>query len=231
MPPNPITEESEAPAPQPVWDLPIRLFHWLLTALIAFSWWSVKNHQTDWHIWSGIAILTLLIFRLLWGFFGSSTARFSNFLRGPRAVRDYLRDIKSWRSAGHNPLGALSVVALLLATTLQLSLGLISVDEDGLNEGPLAQLVSLETSEAARDLHDDFFNVLLALIVLHVAAVVFYRLALGKKLTGAMFSGRAALDPGVEPMRPARGWAAVVCLLAALAVSRWIVAGAPPLGR
>lgn len=231
MPPNPITiRAGEGSARQPVWDLPTRLFHWLLTALIAFSWWSGKNHQTDWHIWSGIAILTLLIFRLLWGFFGSSTARFANFLRGPRVLRDYLRDNRSWRVAGHTPIGALSVVALLLATTIQVGLGLIAVDEDGLHEGPLAQLVTLETSEAARDLHEDFFNVLLALIVIHIAAIVFYRLLLGRKLTGRMFTGRAALEPGVEPMRPGKGWVAVVCLIAALALSRWIIAGAPPFG-
>ena len=214
----------------PVWDLPIRLFHWLLAALILFSWWSVENHQTDWHIWSGFAILTLLIFRLLWGLFGSSTARFANFVRGPAAVRDYLRDNSSWRFAGHSPLGALSVIALLGAVAVQVGLGLLSVDEDGLNEGPLSQLVSLETSEAARDLHEDFFNVLLVLIGLHIAAILFYRLALNKKLTGAMFTGRADLEPDVEPMRPGRGWVAVVCLLAALVVTRWIVAGAPPLG-
>ena len=74
MPPNRTTDPLGAPAQQPVWDLPIRLFHWLLTALIAFSWWSVKYGDTEWHIWSGVGILTLLIFRLLGGFFGSSTA-------------------------------------------------------------------------------------------------------------------------------------------------------------
>jgi cytochrome b len=214
----------------PVWDLPIRLFHWVLTALIAFSWWSVKSHETEAHIWSGIAILTLLIFRLLWGLFGSSTARFANFVRGPAVLRDYLRDNASWRFAGHTPLGALSVIALLGAVAVQVGLGLIAVDEDGLNEGPLAQLVSLETSEAARDLHESFFNILLALIVVHVAAIVLYRLLVGRKLTGAMFTGRADLEPEVEPMRPGRGWVAVACLLVALAVSRWVVAGAPPLG-
>jgi cytochrome b len=225
----------DGPAPQPaltqrVWDLPIRLFHWLLAALIGFSWWSVKNHQTEWHIWSGIAILTLLVFRLLWGLFGSSTARFATFVRGPGVVRDYLRDHSSWRFAGHNPLGALSVIALLAAVAVQVGLGLISVDEDGLNEGPLAQLVSLDFSEEASDLHEDFFNVLLALIVLHIAAIVYYRLVQGKRLTGAMFTGRAALEPGIEPMRPGNWWVAALCLIAAVAFARWIVAGAPPLG-
>src|SRR5215212_6537040 len=170
----------------PVWDLPIRLFHWVLVALLGFSWWSAENHETELHIWSGIAILTLLLFRLLWGLFGSYTARFANFVRGPAVVRDYLRDNSSWRFAGHSPLGALSVIALLGAVAVQVGLGLISVDEDGLNEGPLAQLVSLDVSEAARDLHEDFFNILLALIAVHIAAIVIYRLLLGKKLTGAM---------------------------------------------
>ena len=79
--------------------------------MIAFSWWSVHNHHTDWHIWSGCAILTLLIFRILWGFVGSSTARFSSFVRGPRTIAAYLRG--SWSGIGHNPLGALSVLALV----------------------------------------------------------------------------------------------------------------------
>lgn len=213
---------------QPIWDLPIRLFHWLLAALIVFSWWSVKNHHTDWHIWSGIAILTLLIFRLLWGLFGGSTARFSSFVRGPRAVGAYLRDSSSWRVAGHTPLGALSVIAMLAAIAIQVGLGLISVDEDGLNEGPLAQLVSLDVSEAARDIHEQFFNVLLALIVMHLAAILYFRWVRGQRLTGPMISGRAQLEPEVEPMRPGRSWLAVVCLAVALAITRWIVAGAPP---
>ena len=235
MPPKTTTEPEAAPAPaptltQPVWDLPIRLFHWLLAALILFSWWSIENHQTEWHMWSGFAILTLLVFRLLWGLFGSSTARFANFVRGPAVVRDYLRDNSSWRFAGHSPLGALSVVALLAAVAVQVGLGLVSVDEDGLNEGPLAQLVSLDFAEEARDLHEDFFNVLVALIAVHIAAVVYYRFVEGKRLTGAMFTGRAALDPGVEPMRPAKWWVAALCLVTAFALVRWIVAGAPPFG-
>jgi cytochrome b len=202
----------------------------LLVALIGFSWWSVKNHQTDWHIWSGVAILTLLIFRLLWGLFGSSTARFASFVRGPRAVIAYLRDTSGWRAAGHTPLGALSVVVLLAAVAVQVALGLVAVDEDGLNEGPLAQLVSLDASEAARDLHEDFFKILLGLIVVHIAAVLYYRLAHRKKLTAPMITGRAQLEPDVEPMRPARWWVALACLVAAFAVARWVVAGAPPFG-
>jgi cytochrome b len=212
----------------PVWDLPIRLFHWLLTGLIAFSWWSVHNHHTDWHIWSGIAILTLLVFRLLWGLFGSSTARFANFVSGPRVVRAFLRDRSSWRVAGHTPLGALSIIAMLLAIAIQVGLGLISTDPDGLNAGPLAQLVSLHVSETARDIHEYWFYVVLALVVLHVGAIIYYKVFRGQKLVKGMISGRIALEPGVAPMQPARWWVAVLCLAAAFAVARWVVAGAPP---
>jgi cytochrome b len=170
------------------------------------------------------------VFRLLWGVFGSSTARFATFVRGPRAVRAYLRDTSSWRVAGHTPLGALSIVAMLVAVAIQVGLGLIATDEDGLNEGPLAQLVSLPVSETARDIHEYWFYVVLALIVLHVGAIVYYKVFRGQKLVKGMFSGRIALAPGVEPMRPAKWWVAVLCLAAAFAVARWVVAGAPPFG-
>jgi cytochrome b len=212
---------------QPVWDLPVRLVHWLLAALIAFSWWSVTNHHTDWHIWSGCAILTLLVFRLLWGLVGSSTARFANFVRGPRAITAYLRG--SWRGIGHTPLGALSVIALFSATAVQVGLGLVSQDEDGIFAGPLARMVSSDTSDKTRDIHELWFNIVLGLIVLHVAAILFYRLR-GRRLTKPMITGRAAMVPGAHPMKPGKWWVAVICLAIAFGITRWIVAGAPPFG-
>ena len=211
---------------QPVWDLPIRLFHWLLAGLIAFSWWSVNYHHTGWHIWSGCAILTLLIFRLLWGFVGSSTARFASFVHGPRAVVDYLRG--SWTGLGHTPLGALSVIALLVAISVQVGLGLFAEDEDGIYMGPLSRLVSSDTSDKVRDIHELWFKVVLGLIVLHILAILYYRLFRRQKLTGAMMTGRAELEPGIRPMRPGKWWVALICLLIGLGITRWIIAGAPP---
>jgi len=211
-----------------VWDLPTRLFHWLLVALFALSWWSGKNEKVDLHIWSGIAVLTLLVFRLLWGLFGSSTARFSSFVRGPAAVLAYLRDIRGWNAAGHNPLGALSVLVLLLGVAAQVGTGLFQTDEDGLVEGPLAHLVSLDTADSMRELHEVSFDVLLALVGLHVAAILFYKLVLGRSLLKPMITGRASLDPASAPMRPGKWWVAALCLAAAIAFSRWILAGAPP---
>jgi cytochrome b len=230
-----MTDETAAPAAAPtariaVWDLPTRVFHWILVGLIAFSWWTGKKGEEDLHFYSGYAVLTLLIFRLLWGFFGSSTARFSSFVRGPRAVADYVGRMRTWPGIGHTPLGALSVVALMLLLFVQVATGLIQTDDDGLVEGPLAPLVSYDVSDAAHELHEVTFNVLLVLIGLHVAAVLFYRFGLGKKLLIPMVTGRAQLDPSTEPMRPGKGWVAIICLIAALGLTRWIIAGAPPLG-
>ena len=179
------------------------------------------------HIWLGIAVLTLLIFRILWGFFGSSTARFANFIRGPRAVFGYLRG--EWRGIGHNPLGALSVVALLGLVSLQVGLGLIASDEDGLMQGPLVNLVSMGVSDTATELHEELFNVLLALIGLHIAAILYYRFK-GKKLVSPMITGKGEVDPGVQPMRPGKGWVAILCLIVAIGITRWVIAGAPPFG-
>ena len=212
---------------QPVWDAPVRLVHWLLAGLIAFSWWSVHNHHTDWHIWSGCAILTLLIFRLLWGVVGSSTARFASFVRGPKSIMADFRG--RWTGIGHSPLGALSVLVLFGAVAVQVGLGLISEDEDGLYTGPLYRLVSTDTSDKARDIHELWFNVILGLIVLHVGAILFYRLR-GRRLTKPMITGRAVVDPDAVPMRPGKWWVALICLAIGIGVTRWVIAGAPPFG-
>ena len=212
---------------RPVWDLPTRLFHWSLVALIAFSWWSAENDELDMHVWSGMAVLTLLLFRLLWGFFGSSTARFTSFVRGPRMVVDYLRG--AWKGIGHSPLGALSVLALLGASAIEVVTGLFSMDEDGLVSGPLARLISMDFSDEIAELHEEFFNVLLALVLLHVAAIIYYRLR-GKRLVGAMITGQGEVEADVQPMRPGKWWAALICVAVAVAVTRWIIAGAPPFG-
>ena len=220
---------TEAARRAAVWDLPTRLFHWSVVALIALSWWSSEEDFDPWHFWSGYALVFLLLFRILWGFAGSSTARFATFVRGPAAVFDYLRTGK-WPLAGHSPIGALSVIALLLAMLVQVATGLIQIDSDDFVEGPLAGLVSFETAEAAHDIHELNFNILLALIALHLGAILFYRLVLGRRLVGPMISGRAELEDGVKTMQPAPGWRAVACAAAALAVTAWIVAGAPPFG-
>jgi cytochrome b len=204
-----------------VWDAPIRLFHWLLVLLIAFSWYSAETQMLDWHLRSGMAILCLLVFRLLWGFFGSSTARFSGFVKGPATVISYLKG-KIPGGIGHNPLGALSVLALIGLTALQVGTGLFSEDNDATMMGPLSLKVSPDTANSITDLHETLFNVLLAMIALHVAAIVYYTVR-GKRLVGPMITGKAKAEADAhitqEGMRPGKAWVALACLVAAVAVT------------
>lgn len=177
-----------------VWDLPIRLFHWLLVILVAVSWLSAEERRMDIHLLSGLGVLGLVTFRLLWGLFGSSTARFASFVRGPGAVIAYLRGQGGEKRAGHNPLGALSVVALLALLVVQVGTGLFASDTDGLDYGPLNFLVSYDLAETLSDIHETAFDLLTVLIALHLAAIAFYLFARRRNLLRPMVTGR---DPQV----------------------------------
>ncbi|MFC0204071.1 cytochrome b/b6 domain-containing protein [Novosphingobium soli] len=182
-----------------IWDPTIRLFHWLLVGLIAFSWWSGEQHDMERHRLSGYAILALLVFRVFWGFAGPRTARFASFVRGPGAVIAYVRELGSRKghvADGHNPLGGWSVVAMLAAIGLMVGAGLFASDVDGIESGPLATYVSFEQSEAAADLHEAVFNVILALTALHVLAVLFYLVWKRQNLVRPMLTGRRIAEEG-----------------------------------
>jgi cytochrome b len=186
-------ERQDASVTIKVWDAPVRLFHWLLVALVALSVSTgyLGGNLMRWHIWSGCAILGLLIFRLLWGFAGSGTARFSGFVRGPRAALGYARGLLSRKPSntpGHNPLGGWMVVLLLASASLQAGTGLFSND-DIATEGPLYDKVSKATSDAITAVHTANAVVLLVLIGLHVAAVLFYFWYKREDLVGPMFTG------------------------------------------
>ena len=199
-----------------VWDLPTRLFHWSIVVLVVFAWWTYKADHMEWHRAAGYAVLALLAFRLFWGFFGATTARFANFLRGPGAVWRYLRG--RWpKAAGHNPLGGWSVAALLAVLIVQPLLGLFASDEDGLDSGPLADRVSYDQSQQAEHLHSVLFYVLVGLVAVHIAAIAFYRLR-GDNLLLPMISGRAELPPGTTPPARAPLWALALGLILAAGV-------------
>jgi cytochrome b len=205
-----------------VWDLPIRLVHWLIVLLIPFSWWSAHSDHLSWHRLSGYTILGLLIFRGLWGVMGSSTARFSGFLVGPRGVAAYLRGGLAKTTVGHNPLGGWSVVALLGVLAVQVGLGLFAVDEDAIEAGPLSKFVSFDTGRAITHWHHLVFWGLLGLIALHLGAILFYALR-RRNLVGPMITGRAALGPEVEPARLAPPWRFLLTAAVA-AILTWIIA-------
>lgn len=213
------------PTLQPVWDVPIRLFHWLLVGLIAFSWWSGENHAMEWHRWSGYAILFLLVFRLYWGLVGGRTARFAHFVRGPGAALAYLRGVGSG-DVGHNPLGGWSVVAMLAILIAMVTAGLFAVDVDGLESGPLADYVSFDAGRWASDMHSLIFNLLLGLIVLHVVAILFYGMARRRNLVGPMITGGAKLADGATAVPlGASLWRALIGLLIAGVVTYFVSKG------
>lgn len=176
-----------------VWDLPVRLFHWAIVVLVAAAWWTAEERMLDWHRLAGYSILALVLFRLLWGLAGSTTARFSSFVRGPGAVAGYLRHEMFGKGApsraGHNPLGGWSVVVMLSALFLQTALGMFAVDIDGLESGPLSYLVDFDTGRLAAQAHEIVFNILLALIALHVVAVLYYLAVKRDNLVSAMLGG------------------------------------------
>lgn len=169
-----------------VWDLPVRLFHWLLVALVAALWASGEFGKLDLHMTLGKAALALILFRLAWGFAGSRTARFTQFVKGPRAIADYLR--RPFPILGHNPLGALSVLALLALAFAQAVSGLFTSD-DIFTEGPLTHLASGKAVSLLSTAHRTGFKLLLALVALHVGAIAFYRFVKKDDLVKPMITG------------------------------------------
>lgn len=177
------------------WDMPIRLFHGSIVVLIGLAWWSAEARLLDWHRRAGYAILCLLIFRILWGFFGSPISRFASFCKTPAQVFRYVRNEMfsqtATPAAGHNPLGGWSVMAMLATMLLQAVLGLLAVDVDGMESGPLSYLVSFDAGRVAAATHHHVFNVLLSLSGLHIAAIAFYHIHKKQNLTKRMFTARS----------------------------------------
>ena len=205
-----------------VWDLPTRLFHWLLMAAVIGSFVSVKigGNAMIWHGRFGFMVLTLLIFRLVWGFVGPVHARFSSFVKGPATIIASLKGLTP-PVAGHNPLGALSVIAILILFLTQAVLGLFTSDEI-FYDGPFAKHVSNATVEVMTRLHKLNEWVLLGMIGLHLAAILFYRLVKKENLVSAMMTGDKALGfeaPPAEDSWRMRARALIIFALAALLVN------------
>ncbi|MBU4610585.1 cytochrome b/b6 domain-containing protein [Achromobacter sp. GG226] len=204
-----------------VWDLPTRLFHWLLALCFVGSFVTVKTggFWMDYHLWFGYATLALLLFRLVWGVVGPEHARFHRFLRGPAAVVDYVRG-RQPGGAGHSPLGALSVVAMLLALSVQAVSGLFA--DDGIfTAGPLATTVSAAASDTLTAIHQTGEPILLVLIGLHLLAIVWYTVVRRRSIVKAMVTGDkpAAQVPERTPPTPddasVRARALIVAAMAA----------------
>lgn len=213
-----------------VWDLPTRAFHWLLAASVIGAVVTAKigGNAMVWHMRLGLLALALLVFRIVWGFVGGHWSRFGAFLYGPSSVLAYLRGESGPNGrydVGHSPLGALSVFALLAILLVQVATGLVADDEIA-TVGPLNRFVETAVGLRATSWHKNLGQYLIiALVVLHVAAVLFYLLKKGRNLIAPMWHGdKTALPPGTPASADgaAQRTLALVLMAAALGLSWWI---------
>jgi len=212
---------------EPVWDLPVRIFHWALVLLVISQLVtaSLGGNAMQFHAFGGYAILTLVLFRILWGFLGGTHARFRDFVRAPAAVVQYAKSILGESHAahrGHNPLGGWSVLAMLGSLLLQAGTGLFAND-DVMMEGPLVKHVSERASAIATAIHDVNAAVLLTLIAIHIAAVLFYWLAKKENLITPMITGRKPSATPREPARYGSAWLAALLIGCSAAAVYFVV--------
>jgi cytochrome b len=216
---------GSAPRPVLVWDAPIRVFHWLIVALVAAAYATWRLNWMIWHGWIGDAILALVLFRLSWGFFGGETARFSHFLASPRAAVRHLRSAlrrEPDRQVGHNPAGGwmiLLLLALLLAETLT---GLY-IANDVADVGPLTEIVPAWAADAIESSHAILWDVLLAAIVLHVLAIAVFAAVKGQNLLRPMITGTKVLPASVVAPRTRSPALAVLLLLGSAVATTFLV--------
>jgi cytochrome b len=205
-----------------VWDLPTRLFHWALVLLVLTSYVTGKvgGDAMTWHLWSGYAVLTLVLFRVVWGFLGGPHARFASFVKGPRAVLRYARTLfttHAERHLGHNPLGGWSVVLLLASLATQAGTGLFASD-DIATEGPLAARASAATVKLATRIHHYNEWVLVVLVTLHILAILYYAFVKREDLITAMVSGHKERPEPAAHSTNRVGLAVAIAAIAAAAV-------------
>lgn len=181
----------------PVWDISTRLCHWLIVLSIFGSWLSFETGRLDIHAYCGYTTLTLLLFRVAWGFIGSPHSRFSDFVKSPFAIIRYLKGSDKEKSIGHNPLGGWSVLALLAIMFIQGASGLFNTD-DILFSGPYYASVSSEMADRLGGIHAELFYYLLGFIALHIGAVLFYDIVKKQGLIKAMLNGYKPAISGKE---------------------------------
>jgi cytochrome b len=224
------TSDEPAAAPRLVWDYPLRATHWMLVLTVAGAWAThyAGTRWFAWHLWFGYATLVLVVFRVVWGFLGTRHARFAAFVRGPRGLIAYLRSRPLPATPGHNPLGALSILAMLAALLFQASTGLFANDEIA-SAGPFYGWILPATSNRITGLHELNSNLVLSLVALHLCAIAWYRRVERRPLLRAMITGRkpASEVPPAEAIENSRMLLALA-VVAVLAVALAIAVRAAP---
>ncbi len=213
-----------------VWDLPLRAAHWLLVLAVAGAWAThyAGTRWFTWHRWFGYATLVLVLFRIAWGFIGTRHARFASFVRGPGRLVEYLAGRPLRATPGHNPLGALSVLAMLATLLFQAATGLFANDEIA-SAGPFYGWIAPGTSNRVTGLHEANSNLVLALVVLHLCAIAWYARVAGRSLVRAMVTGKKPA-PEVPPAEAVANSRLLLALavVAALAIALALAVRAAP---
>ncbi|MDE2374522.1 MAG: cytochrome b/b6 domain-containing protein [Hyphomicrobiales bacterium] len=206
MPPlDPAPPQTNSEREILVWDIPTRAFHWLTAVLVLTAYFTWRFDRMDWHAICGDAVLTLVIFRLLWGFFGSDTTRFASFIARPRAALQHLAHLfrrEPDHQVSHNPAGGLMVL-LLLSFLLVETLSGLYVENDVVDEGPLTEHVAAPVANAITALHWIFWDGLLAAIALHLLTILAYAVAKGQDLLTPMITGKKRMPARIAQPRMA----------------------------
>jgi len=212
-----------------VWDLPTRLFHWLMVLSIIGSYTTAKlgTEWMPWHMRFGYFMIGLLVFRVIWGLIGPRHARFVTFVRGPTSILAYLKG--GIHSVGHNPMGAGMVVLMLILLAVQATTGLFSTDDIAF-VGPYNPSVSHELGEKLTGIHHWNFNLILAVVVLHLSAIIFYTFVKKERLVAAMIHGHkpSELVPAHEAIPSSQLWKALIVIAVAGGCVYWLLHAAPP---
>jgi cytochrome b len=209
-----------------VWDPWVRLVHWAIVLLLPFSWWTAETDRWEWHFYSGFTILTLVLFRIAWGFVGSDTARFTRFLKNPIEGLRHLGHFRRRAAAteiGHNAAGGWMVLVLLSLLLAQAASGLFA-DDLIFTRGPLARWAGEAVSDRATSIHLRVFWLIVGAAALHILAIIAYRLLRGQNLVGPMITGDLKLPVLYNGPRPRMGHPLLaIGLLAAAAAAVWAI--------
>ncbi|TWX47419.1 cytochrome b/b6 domain-containing protein [Colwellia hornerae] len=212
-----------------IWDLPLRIFHWLFSCTVIASWYTSDqdNNLIELHMQLGFFALGLLVFRILWGFLGTKHSLFSSFFPTPKRLIKYISDIKNkqvQKSSGHNPLGSLMVILMIVLISLQAISGLF-INDDVFSSGPYYDSVSKEVEQVMVFLHHNVFDFMIAAIGLHLLAIVYYVHVKKQSLILPMITGKKLTDKinKADEITHSKLWLALIILLVVVAFVYWLV--------
>ena len=208
-----------------VWDIPTRIFHWTLVVCIGLMYYTATSGHMQWHLYIGLFLLFLMIFRIIWGFLGSETARFRNFIKGPKAIKNYITGhFSENEQPGHNPLGALMVIALITLVILQIVTGLFSADENsyGVFDGYLKHLISDGAATTIVRIHKNLFWIIIGFACVHVISIFLYAIIKRIDLVLPMITGYKKIEGDTPNLKFASKELLLIVLVVSVSLTYFI---------